>query len=880
MIRNKSFRNGLAVLGVMTVVFLLLYHSFLFGGKLYAYTDVGADTVDQYLPMTVFEVEALRSGTSEQYSLQYGLGRFLSGTLLKYLNPVNLPLLLCGEEYLNVGLLLSLYVKYVVICLFALMFFRRLLKQEQAAWVCALLWTFSGYAVLWGQHYQFLTVMAAFTVAVYSFQLFLEDSPKWYFVILGVAYLASTGYYHLYIACYFFLGYGVLYLAFRGSGLKAIAAKAGKFALSMIPAVCIAAPALLSAVLSFFASSRVEQVASGISGERLIYSKNVLMAMLSRVFSNNLFGVGDEFLGPTNYYECAILSVSVLFLFACGWLIQTRHWKRLLGVGGACAVLACMPAFSRLIVFSSTAQRWTYLLCLAEVMTIGFALADLLRRKGEAETQKRLLRAVVLADAVLALAMAVLYRYHLQVGGWLLNESAVLTLAVIVAMYHGGLFVMTKSRRAFAVLLALVAAELVLTNYATVNDRESPSVEQWQTQMYNDGTRDAVQWIEERDDSLYRISKTYWSVHYCDSLIQDYNGVGIYSSTNSAELLTLAEKSGYTWAGNRVGFDGTDLLTNSLLGVKYVIARSGEALDSDFYELLYDNGTHGVYENRFCLGFGWWQDEDIVLPENTTVLEKLETLTGTASTSKTIDLLPYLTQTEQCQVEGTTVTGTGTGMILTFEVPELEEDWLVSGIRIKMTAQTGSNAYLLVSTEDSDFNWDHYDVESYSAGSQTVCLDNTILQPLTGVRVEISLACQEIQVEALELVVVDGAQLRESLSAMQSGCVTDLTQEGNAFSTPVTNPGGETALLCLPLVYSGEWEAAIDGESAQVQCLSTGLVGLEVGPGDHEVRLTYRSGSYRAGPVVGVMGILMFVATVCYQNKRFEYKRKERDGQK
>lgn len=879
MVRDKNWKSPLMVLAVMSVIFLALYHSFLFGGQLYAYTDVGADTIDQYLPMTVFEVDALREGTTEQYSLQYGLGRFLGGTLMKYLNPVNLPLLLCAEEYLNVGLMISLYLKYAVICLFALFFFRRLLKQERAACVCALLWTFSGYAVLWGQHYQFLTGIAAFTVAVYGFQLFLEDSHRWYLVIPAVAYLASTGYYYLYIGCYFFLGYGVLYLAFQGRGLKAIAKKAGGFALVMIAAACIAGASLIPAVVSFFSSARVEQVAAGIGGEPVLYSKNVLMAMLSRLFSNNLFGVGDEFLGPTNYYECAILSVSLLFVFAFVYLMQGKNWKRVLGITTVCALLACMPGFSRLIVFSSAAQRWTYLLCFAEVIAIGSALADLCRRWNEAESRKRLLRTVLLTDGLLAFAMAVLYLYHIQVGGWLLNEKAVITLAVIVALYHIGLAVMTRSRRAFAILMALVAAELVLNNYATVNDRKTPSVEQWETELYNDGTREVVRWIQQRDDSLYRIGKTYWSVHYCDSLIQDYNGVGIYNSTNSAELLALAEAYGYTWAGNRVGFDGTDLLTNSMLGVKYVIAQSGEALNPDYYEKIYDDGSHAVYENLYWLGFGWWQDEDPPLTEGTG-LEKLEELTRTASSAKTIDLLPYLTHTENCRIEGCTVTGTGARMRLAFDAPELEEGWLVSGLRVKMTAQAGSNAYLLVSTEDSGFSWDHYDVQSYGAGSVSFSLDNTLTEPLTGIQLEISLACQQIGLEALELVIVDGAGLRQSLSAMQAGRVTDLTQQGGVFSGTVTNPGEESALLCLPLVYSVQWEATVDGQAVAVQCFNAGLVGLEVEPGGHEIRLSYRSGVYRLAGAVSAAGTLLFVTAVCLENKRFKYKRKERDDQK
>ena len=860
MAHKKKWELFLVDLLILTVIFIALYHRYLFGGELYAYTDVGADTIDQYLPMTVFEVDSLREGMSETYSLQYGLGKYNGGYLLKYLNPVNLPLLLCGGEQINGALMVSMYLKYVIICLFALLFFLHLLENDQAASVCSLLWTFSGYAVLWGQHYQFLTALAAFTVAVWGFQLFLDEDKRWYLVIPTTAYLAYNSYYHLYIGCFFFLAYGVLYLHFRGRTLLQILKKSGAFALVMIIAVCMAAATLVPSLENFLESSRVSQVTSGAGSDSWIYQKNVLMAMLSRLLSNDLFGVGNEFLGPTNYYECAILSVSVLFVFSFVYLLQGKHRTPMLLIAGSSVLLLCSPKFSQIIVFSESAQRWTYLLCFAQVIAIGIALSDLFRRQKEPEMRKRLVRTLIGTDILLALMFVVLYRYHIQVGGWLLNEKALVVLGIILAVYHIGLLVMTKSRCSFAVLLVLVAAELVLANYASINDRETVSVEQWESGLYNDGTAEVVQWLRQQDDSLYRIAKTYWSVHYCDSLVQDYNGMGIYSSTNSAELLELAESLGYSWAGNRVGFDGTDLLANSLLGVKYIIAESGSDLNPDYYEMIYDDGIHEAYLNRYWMGFGWWSDEEFPL-EGDTTLERLS-----ESEVKTVDLMTYLTQTEQCQIDGTgTVTGTGPGMILSFDVPELEEGWLVSGIRIKLTAQMGSSLYLLTATENETFSWNHYDVVSYDSGSGIYCLDNTYLEPLTGIQLKVSLVSQELSIEALELIVVDGEKLREELAERQNSCVTDMTQQGSTFTVRLTNPGEESATLCLPLVYSNHWEATVDGKTVEVRNVNSGLTGLEIEPGEHELRLTYRDPVYYGALVLSITCAAAYVFAV-YRN--------------
>ena len=167
-------RYGLLLLSV-SLIFLCLYGPCIFGGKLYAYSDIGADTVDQYLPVMVYELDRLGEAG---YDLQYGLGDYVPDPLYKYLTPFDAPIALLGEEHLAAGILISTYIKYCLIAAAALYFFTRLLGEEKTAFLCALLWTYSGYALLWGQHYRFLTVILAFTLAICAMQLFLEEDRK------------------------------------------------------------------------------------------------------------------------------------------------------------------------------------------------------------------------------------------------------------------------------------------------------------------------------------------------------------------------------------------------------------------------------------------------------------------------------------------------------------------------------------------------------------------------------------------------------------------------------------------------------------------------------------------------------------------------------
>ena len=431
---RKQFARYLLIdVLVVTIVFLALYHPFIFGDKLYAYEDIGCDTVHQYLPVTHYELGLLESGEAGGYRMDLGFGGYVSGLWVKYLNPANLPLLLFGQAGLQAGILAATYGKYVLICLFALLFFDRLVSHRGAASLCALLWTFSGYNVLWGQHYQFLTAMVAFTACMYGFQLFLQRDSKQWLAVFTTAYLAVVSYYHLYIACFFLLVYGVVYMAFRGEGIFAILKRAGLFLLAMVPALCMAGVYLVPAVTGFLDSARSAGASSVFVGGELLYRPNVIMAFGARLLSNDLIGTGNGFRGPTNYYECAILSVSLLFVYSVVYLALGRRRGRVLGLTAAGAVLLCMPFTSRLLIFIDHAQRWTYVLCFAQVIAIGFALSHYLRHRGE--EKKRALRTLLIGDGVLAAAAAALVAYHFHAGSWL-NAKACLSLLLTALCFH------------------------------------------------------------------------------------------------------------------------------------------------------------------------------------------------------------------------------------------------------------------------------------------------------------------------------------------------------------------------------------------------------------------------------------------------------------
>jgi hypothetical protein len=142
--------------------------------------------------------------------------------------------------------------------------------------------------------------------------------------------------------------------------------------------------------------------------------------------------------------------------------------------------------------------------------------------------------------------------------------------------------------RPFLILLILISAELIVAHYPTVNHRTSPTAEQWESGLYRDGTEEIVEWLRQKDPSLYRINKTYYSVCQTDALVQGYNGMGCYSSTNSAQLMGFARRYGYSASGNWIGFSAYDDDMLSRCGALLSLAPS-----VDFQFDIMPDGTLG-----------------------------------------------------------------------------------------------------------------------------------------------------------------------------------------------------------------------------------------------------------------------------------------------
>lgn len=899
---------------VVSGVFWILYGKLFWGDSYYIYNDIGADTLRQYIPQIIYDLRRIWSGSFSGFDLTRGFGTYYVNLLYKYLNPVNLPILLLGEAHIGQGLVLATYLKYLVMATFGYLFFKELFENERAALICALIWTFCGFAVLWGQHYHFLTSLAAFTVEIWGVFLFIKGTNK-LALVPAVAYLAYCGYFFLYVSCFFIAVFSILYLYLSGEKILGIIKKAVLFALALVAAVGIAGEYIVPSIGDLLTSTRIGSVKSNM-GISLVFSYKHIIAFLGRILSNDFLGCGSSYKGPNNYYEIASLSTSLLFIFGFIFLCHTVYRKVVIRITVPILILLISPYGSKLVSLRATTQRWTFVLCLAEVILIGFFWKEFEEMtKAGLLSQPLLEKTIKTFDLVVLAFTVLLWLFHDQIElGF--NTGAALKTMIFVLIYNH-FFIVTyrellserKSGSAIVQMLAffmvgIVAVEMVAANISAVIDRSIVTREDWEESLYYDETLEALEWIKKNDPEAFRVNKTYQSGGYNDSMIQDFYGVSVYDSTNSAWLINFVSNLGYTFKNTETR-TGTNWVSigprryeqNLLTSVKYILYKVEEfveedeknPINTDYYEEVFRTSKIIVYKNKYWNGFGFFYDREIPYEEveeqfgfnKGTMMIKgffftrpedasdgfTEEAESSESLIKTFDLFPRFEKASDCDAEmldeGTMlINGTDDDMRLTFSVPNRSQKLKDLQLHVSMECEEKSVMQIYVHTDEHEFKDKYSVLVNVDEGQGEYCIDLSKFKGVKRIRLDPSKVKQNITVTDLTLSGRDESVFKEYIEELFDGGVGTITQDGDTFLLPVDNDSDESRMLCIPFVYDEKWHLTVDGANEKIHNINGGLVGVWVEPGEHEVSLTYVYNRHITGRRLGLLCFLIYILFV------------------
>lgn len=613
----------LLLLGILTI-----YGAFFLEESYFGYRDVGLDTVDVYVPFYLDLLESLRDGTFGLWNHQYGLGASVLSYQSWLLDPFNLVLvplgLLLGDAHLSLALVI---VQALKISLSGLLFdclLVRYCETPLARILGSLCYAFSGFLILWGQHYWLGGAAVIFVLVLLGLERLRERWSIPRFLCVTVITAACVGWspycgFMVLVCAAVYMLLRIIHFADEGHPIRDVVAGVFRLLPPVLSGCLIACVTLVpyaaylvtetSRLSSNGSSSLLSSIASYASD---FVPLSWLPLILSRLLGSGLVVTGsaypEELVAPTelfpyvNTYEFICLGLGALSLIL---LLQFAHWayrdarprdRVLVAVAAILMALYCVNSFIPALLNAFAAPKYRSSFALAVPLCIAISVG------WERRVQSHQIARSPLVAGLILTALALVWSLLAAVDGRKLAAIYLLIFA-IGAIMMVRLSTSRCSDAAVLVLAAVTFSSVLIDGFFVTNSRAFCTRDDFPaaTEKHSANTMYALEWLSQNDESLYRVEKTYpdWG-YYSDALIEDYHGVNAYNSTGSGSVVTYFEAlwpgvvgSGGSTQNYRDTKDALELTSN--LGVRYLLSR--ERQDEPF-ELVVTFGDVSLYRNE------------------------------------------------------------------------------------------------------------------------------------------------------------------------------------------------------------------------------------------------------------------------------------------
>ena len=602
---NFRFKTALVLFAAVLVTCLIVFNEYIFGGRVFAFYDIGSDTSQQYIPQILTVVRKLREGDLTLWDAENGFG--VNMNMLTITNPffwiIYLVGYLLGEKAVF-SAMIWLYIGEIIAAgLTACLFLSLFRLSERAKCLAAYMYAFNGFMLVWGQHYQFAAVPVFLMLELFFIERCIRAPKKWKALTLMTALVVVNSMYTAYMIL-LFGGVYVVVRVFLGrlSGFFRYVRDVFHLAWVMGLGVGIGFITLLpniSAILSV--SSRLASEAT--LTERLFgyrYPIDYYKALAGRMFMTTAKGI-SSYRGYLNYYEDPNLflsTLSVILLAQYVFLIPRISFglqrgdrtplkrtvaKRIIAQYLLLLIFAFAAGFPTvgtvLNGFTAPFSRFFFLFMPYLTLISAAVLTEIFRRKR------------ISVIGLLLAAAAIIFVY----GRYIFMPDArnpwyvpIFHLAGGIAMCVLVLCLGIKRETAPKKYLAVILGTVLMMNVgvdavSNFRNRETVMMDgEYFERLYDEDTLNALAWIRENDDEYYRVEKTYGATLCMDSLVQGYHTVSTYNSTQNANIQNFIRED---WPGilyadiNHYMYilGCTNRNEAELVGIKYVLSESEDA---------------------------------------------------------------------------------------------------------------------------------------------------------------------------------------------------------------------------------------------------------------------------------------------------------------
>lgn len=606
-------KKGLLItLCLITAICFITFKNFLLFKIAYFFYEINDDGYVTMLPKLYNIANSIARYGLPTWSFRVGMGQNIFPFVL--LDPFAIIFYFTGAEHVQS---LIVYEEVLKIILTGLVFFMYLKRLRLAVYSCiigALLFSFNGFIIV-GNPFLVFTI-EAFNLALLllAFEL-LYAWKKWHLFSMTVFMVCICMSFDLYPYVLFLATYSTFrYLQSENMDVKKLGGLYMQMVGLAIIGILMSGPFLLENINLLLSSPRGSGLTS-YTNKLTAYPKFGLPDHLQlgtsimRFFSNDLLGSGSNFKGWFDFIEAPMIYCGLPCLLLVPQLFVFLK-KRQRIVFGLFFVLWFIPMvfpYFRYAFWLFAGDYYRIYGLFVLTIMIGYSVTAL-----NYIFKERRVNIPLLLVTLLALILILCFPPFIDKS---IIENSIRVFCIDLLVMYTIIFMLlgkvSVQYLKFAFLATLVF-ELCYSVSITNNKRGAYTPTQLKTILYNDASKDAINFIRQNDTTFYRVDR------YLDlsgilnfGMMQKYNGTSSYSSFNQLYYIKYLQLMGVARKNNERDSRWTvGLLNNPILQsenrVKYfLVKRDTIHLSPVMWDSIAVREDIKVYRNKFVLPFGF-----------------------------------------------------------------------------------------------------------------------------------------------------------------------------------------------------------------------------------------------------------------------------------
>ncbi|MBQ7669220.1 MAG: YfhO family protein [Clostridia bacterium] len=413
-------------------------------------------------------------------------------------------------------------------------------------------------------------------------------------------------------------------------------------------------------------------------------------------------------------------------------------------------------------------------------------------------------------------------------------------------------------------LLIFICAEMLASTLVNFNDLDNDVSFSSRSRYrdFIDRVSVAVADINEHDSSFYRTEKTFMKKTN-DNMALGIFGLSGSTSTLNAETIKFLQRLGFASKSHWTKYIGETPVSDSLLGVKYIIAKDGDVVNEVNEIFDYPDKDMTVYENPFALS--------IATAVSTKLTNAPFTDEGTVSPfDRMNDLVSYMLGTpdadgvfreaELLSISTENITETNVANHYKYAKTDTERSARVN-YTIKVDSTDPIYCYfpskytrlseLIVNGQEIG---SYYDSESYII----YCIGR--FSPGETVTVTLKLEKSELYVDrsVSYFRYLDTNRFEEAFRTLGEYPLTVSEWTEDSIYGTITVPEDRTQIY-TSIPYDAGWVVCCDGERVETSDVLSGLLTFTLEPGEHELSMEYKPECVKQGNIISILGLIAFI---------------------